>query len=119
MRWARLRRATFPLVYALEIFSGLAAPTLAAVFAAWVFDCEPLITGLLLVATWVAAECALALAAGWHLSWRAPLLYLLRDLSLPVLWVQAWMSGGVSWRGTEFSASSVPAKGWGAWLRGT
>ena len=38
LRWARLRRATFPLVYALEIFSGLFAPLGACLFAAWILD---------------------------------------------------------------------------------
>ena len=44
-----------------------------------------------------------AAAVGWHLTWRSPLLWLLRELALPVLWAQAWLGNGLSWRGQEMS----------------
>ncbi|MGH6844644.1 MAG: ceramide glucosyltransferase, partial [Methylocella sp.] len=35
LRWARMRRKTFPLFYAFEIVAGAALPCLAAAYAAW------------------------------------------------------------------------------------
>jgi ceramide glucosyltransferase len=48
---------------------------------------------------WLGAEAWLATAAGWHLRMRSPLLWLLREAALPVLWAQAWLGNGLSWRG--------------------
>jgi ceramide glucosyltransferase len=38
VRWARMRRKTFPLFYAPEIVAGAALPCLAAAYAAWMLD---------------------------------------------------------------------------------
>jgi ceramide glucosyltransferase len=38
VRWARMRRKTFPLFYAPEIVAGTALPCLAAAYAAWMLD---------------------------------------------------------------------------------
>jgi ceramide glucosyltransferase len=43
----------------------------------------------------------LAYSAGWHLSPRSPLIWILRDLLLPVLWVEGWLGSGFVWRGNE------------------
>jgi ceramide glucosyltransferase len=37
-RWARLRRAGFPLCFAPEILSGAFAPLMAVLFVAWRLD---------------------------------------------------------------------------------
>jgi ceramide glucosyltransferase len=107
VRWARLRRATFPGFFALEILSGLAAPLACFVFAAWALEMESL--DVLAVATayvgvWIAAEAWLAATVGWHLTWRSPLLWLLRELLLPILLVQAWMGKSLSWRGNAMTS---------------
>jgi ceramide glucosyltransferase len=41
---------------------------------------------------------------GWHLTWRSPLLWLLRELLLPVLIVQSWLGKSLSWRGTQMTS---------------
>jgi ceramide glucosyltransferase len=98
IRWARLRRDTFMLFFLPELFSGslppLAAWTVLAVANDW-----PLMLALpAFVALWYGAEAALATAAGWQLSWRSPLAWLMRDALLPVLWCASWLGNGFVWR---------------------
>jgi ceramide glucosyltransferase len=108
VRWARLRRATFPGFFALEILSGLAAPLGCFLYAGWALEMES--TDVLGVASayvgvWLAAEAWLAATLGWHLSWRSPLLWLLRELLLPALLIQAWLGKSLSWRGTDMTGA--------------
>jgi ceramide glucosyltransferase len=105
VRWARLRRCTFPGYFALEPLSGLLLPLLAGAFAAeaLALDGGATMTGGLMVATWLAAEAWLTAATGWHLSWRSPFLWLLRELALPAVWLQAWFGSSLSWRGSSIS----------------
>ena len=53
---------------------------------------------LALGVVWYAAEAWLCLAAGWHLSRRSPLIWLVRDLLLPVLWAASWLGKDFVWR---------------------
>jgi ceramide glucosyltransferase len=80
-------------------------PLLAAMLAAEALRWDiTAIAGVLLV-LWFGAEAWLTAAVGWHLTWRAPFLWLLRELALPVLWTQAWLGNGLSWRGREISVA--------------
>ena len=45
----------------------------------------------------------MARCAGWHFSWRMPLAILIRDLLLPVMWIDAWINNEVVWRGSTVS----------------
>jgi ceramide glucosyltransferase len=111
MRWARLRRDTFKYYFIPEIAAGGVPPLAAcAIFAAsndW-----PVVGTLAAFATiWYGAETVLAYAAGWHLSWRSPFLWLLRDLLLPVLWSASWLGNEFVWRGNLMrvvNGSSAP-----------
>jgi ceramide glucosyltransferase len=98
VRWARLRRATFKAYFIPEALAGAVLPLTAAAFAAAAagVSVAGVVGGLALV--WYAGEAVLALAAGWHLTWRSPLMWMLRDLTLPALWLSGWM-GGFVWRG--------------------
>lgn len=103
LRWARLRRMTFPAAFAPEILSGL-LPPLAALLA-WCQLTEvsaPLPAAGLIVA-WYGVEAALAASAGWHLSRRSPAAWLLRDALLPLLWVSAVCGSAMSWRGHDLT----------------
>ena len=42
-------------------------------------------------------------AVRWHFSWRMPLMFLLRDLMLPVIYIDAWFVDDFVWRGNEMS----------------
>jgi hypothetical protein len=62
------------------------------------------------VGVWLAAEAWLAAAVGWHLSWRSPWLWMLRELLLPVLLTQAWLGKSLSWRGTTMTSERDDAE---------
>jgi ceramide glucosyltransferase len=105
VRWARLRRASFPAFYAPEVLTGLAPPLLAAMWAAPEFDLSPLAVAAAMILLWFGAEARLATAAGWHLSWRSPFAWALRDLSLPILWAAALTGSALTWRGNQMRAT--------------
>lgn len=108
VRWARLRRVSFPLCFALEILSGGIWPSLFAGLAAHLAGL-PWELGLLFAAVWYGAEALLALLSGWHWNWRAPFLYVLRDLALPVLWFEGWRGRAFQWRGNAMVAAANTA----------
>jgi ceramide glucosyltransferase len=100
LRWARLRRDTFPAYFVPEIAAGGMPPLVTCAIVA-AFNDLPVAGALAaFAAIWYGAEGALAYAAGWHLSWRSPVLWLLRDLLLPVLWSASWLGNDFVWRGT-------------------
>ncbi|WP_395697081.1 ceramide glucosyltransferase [Methylocella sp.] len=110
-RWARMRRKTFPLFYAPEIFSGAAPAVLAGAYAAHLADLGPprvLAAALAVAACWHLPEMALARAAGWPLSWRTPFLLALRDLALPAMYLDAWLVDDFTWRGNAMSVREEP-----------
>jgi ceramide glucosyltransferase len=103
-RWARLRRMTFPVTFVPELLPGAFFPFVAALgFALHVKlgagGTTVLAAGLLLL--WFGAEAALARRAAWHWSIRMPLACMLRDVLLPLLWIDAWLGSSFIWRGTE------------------
>ena len=104
VRWARLRRVSFPLCFALEIFSGGIWPAILIAIASHLVGLTAL-PGLLFLALWYGAEAGFALALGWHWSWRAPLMGILRDLLLPALWFEGWRGRNFQWRGNAMVAA--------------
>jgi ceramide glucosyltransferase len=110
VRWARLRRETFPHLYAAEIGSGAVLPSLACGLWAWAAGMPVLPALGLLLAFWYAAEIALARSAGWPVGrWSVPAM-LLRDLAIPVLYLQGWLGNRFVWRGNAMSLAE-PAGG--------
>lgn len=105
-RWARLRRMTFPILFAPEILTSGLVPMLCGVWIADAFDVPALVVAALIAAFWYGSETALAWRAGWHCSWRTPFAALIRDLLLPPLWLQAWLFSTFSWRGNEIDADT-------------
>ncbi len=99
LRWARLRRATFPFFFAPEILTTSLLTLVAAAIAAPEFGMNPAVGGLLAAAFCYGAETILAFAAGWPLSWRSPVAWLVRDALLPFLWMRGWSGRNVTWRG--------------------
>jgi ceramide glucosyltransferase len=99
LRWARLRRASFRSFYLPEVLAGGVPPLAACAIFAAAADWPVASTAGVFATLWYAAEALLAYAAGWHMSWRSPLLWLLRDLMLPVLWVASWIGSDFVWRG--------------------
>ncbi len=108
VRWARLRRATFPYHYAPEIVLGFFPAAIAFAIAAYGFD-WPLATGLgVLFFAWFASEALLARLCGWPLTWRYMLASVLRDFTLPALWCAAWADDSFRWHGAELSTGDAP-----------
>jgi len=103
-RWSRLRRMTFPLMFVPELLPGAFFPFIALMAVAAQTEIGMAETSGLAVAflaLWLGAEAALARVAGWHWSIRTALACVLRDILLPLLWIDAWLGSGFTWRGTE------------------
>jgi ceramide glucosyltransferase len=103
-RWARLRRASFPGYFALEIFSGSMFPLACVIALAWLTQTSLLAPVAVFLGIWYGAEWLLAVKAQWHRSSRSLVCFLLRDLMLPILYANAWFGRGFEWRGHEMRA---------------
>jgi ceramide glucosyltransferase len=103
VRWARMRRKTFPLFYAPEIVAGAALPCLAAAYAAWMLDLNVAAATLGVALAWYGPEALFARLNRWHFSWRMPFLFVFRDLIFPVIYVDAWITDEFVWRGTDMT----------------
>jgi ceramide glucosyltransferase len=107
-RWARLRRACFPHFFLPEFVSGALFPLLALAVVAQALD-WPVAPSLVAFASlWYGGEMLLAGFAGWPVTARYPLQGMLRDLMLPLLWIDGWLGSDFVWRG---NAMSVAAEG--------
>jgi len=106
LRWARLRRMTFPLEFAPEILTGIVIPLLFALIAAYGFGLSlaAVLIGFSLL--WYLPEVLLARLCGWPSSLLMLPASLLRDLLIPLLWIGAWIGNGYRWRGPEIEGVS-------------
>jgi ceramide glucosyltransferase len=100
VRWARLRRTSFKAFFVPEVLAGAAWPTAAAAFVAAQSDLS-LVSVPAVAAVWYGSEALLAWAAGWHLTARSPFAWALRDLLLPVVWLNGLLGSGFVWRGNQ------------------
>ena len=71
----------------------------AVAFALALFDVIPLWSAALLAIAWYGAEVALAISLGWTSTPKQVLAWILRDVTLPFLWVAAVSGSGFEWRG--------------------
>ena len=95
IRWAIIRRHSFPVEYALEIIStGLFWVILASLIN-WPMA---LVTAML----WYGIEAWLATGANWPLSWWwSPITWVARDLLIPIMWLIGWFKSNFNWRGNR------------------
>jgi ceramide glucosyltransferase len=107
LRWARLRRASFPAFFLPEAISGGLPPMLALAIAAPGLGLSPMLSVTSLAALWYGSETLLAAVAGWHLSAFYPLYCLARDLTLPVLFIKGLRGDGFVWRGNEMQVERM------------
>lgn len=110
-RWAQLRRATFASLYAAEMLGGMAVPLAVVMFAAHLVVWPPTVVGAAFVASWLFVEAVFTWAVGWHLSWRSPFAWLLRETLLPVVWIQGWLRQEYSWGGSTVVLGSRSVAG--------
>ncbi|MDP2081348.1 MAG: ceramide glucosyltransferase [Pseudotabrizicola sp.] len=113
LRWSRVRRDAFPLLFAFEVFNGGAAPIVCAMAALVLSGADP-VFGLGYAALWYLAEVFVAARAGWPMGPQGALLLVLRDLMMPALWLATFMRRGFDWRGTTMApktpSNTVPAE---------
>lgn len=107
VRWARLRRATFPGFYAPEVLTSSVGAMAAATVAAPLMGLEPGLAAGLVAALWFGSEAVLAKAAGWHLSLASPLAWMVRDVVLPAIWLKGWIGDGFTWRGNDMTVADA------------
>jgi ceramide glucosyltransferase len=101
VRWARLRRATFPITFLPEIFSGSILPLCASgIFAELAgLNVVPVVAAH--AALWFGAEILLAHRARWPLSATTLASMLTRDVLIPAVWLAALVSRSFEWGGHQ------------------
>lgn len=107
VRWARLRRASFPLLFAPELLSGLLPPLLALLYGLHTLDLDALFPAFIFIVLWYALEAKLARAAGWPCSLQASLL---RDLMLPLVFIAGCAGRSFEWHGHRMLATTNGSK---------
>jgi len=105
LRWARLRRMTFPLEFVPEILTGSAIPLALVLMAADGFGLSLWAVLIAFGLVWYLPEVVLARLCGWPSSLLMLPASMLRDLLIPVLWIGAW-GDGYRWRGPEIEGVS-------------
>jgi ceramide glucosyltransferase len=109
VRWARLRRATFPILYLPEILCGFLVPLVAGMSAAWLQGFDGWTVGAAILAGWIGCELLLARIIGWHVSKSLPLAIVARDLLSLFVYVWGFASGGIEWQGHEITTKREPS----------
>jgi ceramide glucosyltransferase len=107
VRWARLRRASFFAYFVPEALSGGVLPLAALAVVASALDLPVLPSATLFGVLWYGSETVFAASAGWHLSPRYPLVCLMRDALLPVLFASALQGDDFVWRGNEMQVARM------------
>lgn len=99
IRWAQLRRQSFPRLFVGEPLSTSLLPAAAAGAAAEISGIGFLLGFLTSLTLWVAVETALAAWAGWRRGPRYALACLVRDGMAFAIWLLAWGRHRYVWRG--------------------
>jgi len=103
LRWARVRRDGFPVLFAAEILLGPFVP-----FAALVplFGLGSLAMAVPFFGLWYGVEVAMNRVAGWPSRRIDIAAMVLRDLLLAPLWLVTWRSRGFDWRGNAMAPAA-------------
>jgi ceramide glucosyltransferase len=112
VRWARLRRVTFPAYFAPEPISGAFLPLLLIGIAAYGYDWNPAAVVAAFAAVLYGAELILANVAGWFVNWASPIACIVRDIGFPLMWLTACLFDDFTWHGKSMSVKeAVPRSG--------
>ncbi|MET0445969.1 MAG: ceramide glucosyltransferase, partial [Pseudorhodoplanes sp.] len=103
-RWAQLRRASFPVFFALEILSGSVLPLVAVMSLALLAGASLVASAAAFLTTWYGAEWLMTVKVQWHHSSRTLLCCMFRDLMLPCLYLNGWFGRSFQWRGNDMRA---------------
>jgi ceramide glucosyltransferase len=107
VRWARLRRVTFPAWFAPEALNGSFAAVVLGAYAAMQFDLNVALVAFAIMASIHAGEMLLAYICGFPLNWRTPFALITRDALLPAMFVDALLFDDFVWHGNEMSVREV------------
>ena len=110
LRWARLRRVTFPLFFAPEVSSAAMLPMLAGGVWAASYGWSVVATVLAVATFWYGPELVLARLKGWPLSRRSLLAFVVRDALLLPMWAYAWVAVRIEWRGNAMTVRTKAAE---------
>lgn len=101
LRWSKVRREGFPALFLLEPLNGITLPLLAAGLAGGSWAAA----GLALL--WYSAEAALAVQKGWQVRATDVLVFPLRDLMLPAIWLTTLRNTRFEWRGNAMGPGAL------------
>ena len=93
--------------FAPEILTGALPPAVLAAYASREFGPGAFAGAAAVVVLLYGAELTLAALARFPLSWRMPGAMIVRDLALPVLWIDAWLNSDFTWHGQEMSVKAA------------
>lgn len=108
VRWAQLRRESFPVLYAVEWLMTPLAPAVLAAIASSGSSIPPALAVIGLLAIWYAVEAMLAKLAGWPLSIAFPAACLVRDAMAVAIWPVALFKRSYRWRGEAITIGADP-----------
>jgi len=103
VRWARLRRVTFPGYFVPEFMNGSFVPVFLGAYAALQFEGGAALTAGAILASLYGGEMLLARICGWAFNWRLPFALLARDVMLPVMFLDACLFDDFVWHGNEMT----------------
>jgi ceramide glucosyltransferase len=103
VRWARLRRVTFPGYFVPEFQNGAFMPVLLGAYAAHLLEGSAALTAVAILGSLYGAELLLARVCRWTLDWRTPFAMLMRDAMLPVMFVDACLFDDFVWHGNAMT----------------
>jgi ceramide glucosyltransferase len=104
LRWALLRRATFPACFYPEIATS---PMLPCTLLALATGPAGVPAVLVYLALWYGAEMAFTSQHGWNLSRRSLAACVLRDCLLPFIWVLAIFKNKFEWQGHAMDSNAL------------
>ncbi len=107
-RWAKLRRATFPVMFASEILTGIVPAQIALTSVFWSLGWSLFPSLLLGPLLWYVPEALMARQLGWVFGPLSPFAWLLRDCLTPLFYMSAWASDDFVWNGHKMSGSKPP-----------
>jgi ceramide glucosyltransferase len=107
MRWAVIRRKEERAAFVAEPLSFMFPAAIAAGLAAPLASIAPLTASIATIVGWLAAETLLVTVKGWGLSLTAPTAFLCREIMLPCVWLNAWLTNRVVWAQGTYVAKST------------
>ncbi|MEQ1709956.1 MAG: glycosyltransferase [Hyphomicrobium sp.] len=107
LRWAQLRRQSFPLQYSVEFLTTCLTPLVAAIVLAGEIGLSRTGLGATSLGLWLTVEGGLAFAAGWPSRLRYFPACLCRDVLIAAIWPIAWFRSRYMWRGNEIAMKAV------------